>query len=359
MNRDKRRFIILLIALVYSLVLFGLLMNFSIGPAEYESAPFSLFFKQLFNVGVGTVALIFFSFFNHKHLMKVSKILLILLIFSLIIVDGSLSRRWIYLGNIPLALQPSQYAPIILTIFIARIFSYPINDKSSKKLYLIIFGIIIFLTVLISLEPDFGSGIIAFGSSMFLLFLTGISISEFLSFLSFSLLGGALFLTINNEWMNRIRAFFHPYLYSTSDALQSLQAFRALARGGIAGVGFMRSVLKFPGHLPERSSDFIFAIIGEETGLIGCSVLIAIFLIISYIGLRIARGSQSTFSRLVAAGIVIDILLWAILNMLVNVGLMPVTGIPLSFVSFGGNNMLANFIGVGILINIIRKEVAW
>jgi cell division protein FtsW len=356
MNREKRRLIILVIALVYSLVLFGLLMNFSIGPAESESAPFSLFFKQLFNVGVGTAVLIFFSFFNHMQLMKVSKVLLILLVLFLIIVDGPLSRRWIYLGSLPFALQPSQYAPIILTLFIARIFSDPINEKFSKRWYLVVFGIILLLTVLISLEPDFGSGIITFGSSMFLLFLTGISISEFLSFLSFSLLGGVFLLTISTEWMNRIKAFLHPYLYSTGDALQALQAFRALARGGIAGAGFMRSILKFPGHLPERSSDFIFAIIGEETGLIGCSVLIAIFLVILYIGLKISRSAQSTFSRLVAAGLVMDILLWAILNMLVNVGLMPVTGVPLSFVSFGGNNMVANFIGVGILINIIRKE---
>jgi cell division protein FtsW (lipid II flippase) len=357
MNKDKSQLIILLIILVYALVFFGLLMNFSISPVESESAPFNLFFRQLLNVGLGSIVLIFFSYFNHKYLAKASKVLLIILIVSLFIVDGPLSRRWIYLGELPFALQPSQYAPIILTIFLAKVFSREVKEKFTKKLYILMFGIICFVTVMISLEPDLGSGITTFGSSMFLLFLTGISMSEFLTFLSFSLLGGALFITISKEWMNRIHAFLNPYAYSTSDALQTLQAFRALARGGIAGVGFMRSILKFPGHLPERSSDFIFAIIGEETGLIGCSVLIAVFLIIFYVGFRIARRSQSTFSRLVAAGVAIDILLWAILNMLVNVGLMPVTGVPLSFVSFGGNNMLANFIGIGILINIIRKEV--
>jgi cell division protein FtsW len=357
MSKDKRQLIILLVVLVYTLVLFGLLMNFSISPAESETAPFNLFFRQLLNVGIGTIVFIFFSFFNHKYLEKFSKILLILLIVSLFIVDGPLSRRWIYLGNLPFALQPSQYAPIILTIFLSRIFSDQIKEKFSKKLYIFIFFLVCFITVLIALEPDFGSGIITFISAMFLLFLSGISMAEFFAFISISGVAGVLFLTLNKEWMSRIQAFFHPYAYSTSDALQTLQAYRALARGGIAGAGFMRSILKFPGHLPEKSSDFIFAIIGEEMGLIGCSVLIVIFAIICYIGLRIARLSQSTFSRLLAAGIVINIILWAVLNMLVNVGLMPVTGVPLSFVSFGGNNMLANFISVGILVNIIRKEV--
>lgn len=357
MNREKRRVIAMILLAVYFLVLIGIFMSFSISTVESDSDPLNLFFRQLIYVGIGTLVLLFFSFFNYVHFKKLSTIMLIALFISLFLVEGPVAGRWIYIPFTTFAIQPSQFAPVVLTIFIAKIFSNPIDEKTSKKVYFLVFAIIILVSALIVFQPDFGSGFIIFGTAMLLLFITGVPISYYLLFLAVSLAGALGALSFSAEWRNRILAFFNPAAYYDTDAMQGLQALRALSRGGITGAGFMHSILKFPGHLPEGSSDFIFAIMGEEMGLIGCTVIIVVFLLFTYFSFRLSLRAKSSFARILGVGLTIDIVGWATVNMLVNVGLIPTTGVPLSFISFGGNNMVANLMSVGILINIIRQEV--
>ncbi len=358
MNKEKKTLIVFLVVVVYLLALVGVLMSFSISFAESEKLSINLFIKQLAYVGIGTVVLVFFSFFNHHKLRGLAKtiFLLLFIILNVLLFKGFEDlHRWIPLGL--MAIQPSQYTYLILSLLIARIFSGPLDDKKLSKLYLASYLIIAIVSGLIVFEPDMGSGIITFLSSFALLFVSGMPLYEFLTFSLLGASGIALVLPLSAEWSSRLKAWRNPYAYQTGDALQMLQSIRAFARGGITGVGFMRSLLKFPGYLPVSSSDFVYAIIGEEIGLFGCTLLIVLYVIIAFIGLRVAKMAKSTFSMLLAFGLTIGLISWAVVNMAVNVGLMPVTGVPLPFVSFGGNNMIANFASTGILINIIRKEV--
>ncbi|MGB9832090.1 MAG: FtsW/RodA/SpoVE family cell cycle protein, partial [Caldisericum exile] len=131
----------------------------------------------------------------------------------------------------------------------------------------------------------------------------------------------------------------------------------AFARGGITGVGFMKGIFKYPSVLPVSISDFILPVIGEELGAVFVILLLIAYLSLIFIGFKIASNARSTFSRILALGLTLGITYFAVINIAVNLGLMPTTGVPLPFVSFGGNNMLANFVAIGILINISRTEV--
>jgi cell division protein FtsW (lipid II flippase) len=358
MSSEKRFLIILLLFSVYLLSIVGLLMSFSISFAQSSELSINMFLRQIVYVFIGTGALAFFAFFNHyklRNFAKILSIMLFVLLLTLLAKGFEPSKRWVPLG--PIAVQPSQFAYIICVLLVARIFSGQIDDKHSLKIYLITFLFISIISALIAFEPDMGSGITTFASVFVLLFVSGMPIGQFLAFSVAMFLVVLLALPLSSEWMLRIKAWLNPYAYQTSEGLQMLQSFRAFARGGMTGVGFMRSLLKFPGYLPVSSSDFVFAIFGEEIGLIGCVVLLVLYSLFAYLGFRIARKSKSTFSRLLALGLTLGVLSWAIINMAVNVGLMPVAGVPLPFISFGGNNMIANFVSVGILINIVRKEV--
>jgi len=358
MSNEKRSLIVLLIISVYLLSIIGLLMSFSISFAQNSNLSINLFVRQIIYVIIGSAVLVFFTFFNHEKLRSLAKIIAItifILLLFLLIKGFEPSKRWVPLGMI--SIQPSQFAYIACALLIARVFSGKVEEKNYVKIYAIILVFIALTSLMIALEPDMGSAIVTFVAGFVLLFVSGMPIGEFFGFCFAGFIGLFLILPFSSEWMSRIRAWRDPYAYQTTDGLQMLQSFRALSRGGITGVGFMRSLLKFPGYLPVSSSDFVFAIFGEELGLIGCVVVLVLYAVIAYVGFRIARKAASNFSRLLALGLTLGIIGWSIANMAVNVGLIPVTGVPLAFISFGGNNMIANFASIGILINIARKEV--
>lgn len=359
MNK-KKLYVLVLTVSVFILTLFGILMSFSISSAITEGFSLELFYRQLSYVLFGAICFVIFSSVNHVKLKRFSKITFLInfiLIILVLVLDRNGSRRWIQLPNLPFSFQPSQYAFISLSLMIARLTVDPIEDKKKKKFYTAIFLIVLATSALVIIEPDMGSGLQIFITGFALLFVCGMPLSITFSFAGLSLSGGLLMLGTNSEWRNRILAYFDPYKYESLDAMQSLQALRALARGGISGVGFMRSLLKFPGGLPVSSSDFVYAIIGEEFGMFTCLIILFLFVLIAYFGFRISREARSAFSRSLAFGLTFGIVLWALINMAVNVVLIPTTGVPLSFISFGGNNLIANFIALGIVINIARKEV--
>lgn len=360
MNK-KNQYVIFLIGIAVILTILGILMSMSISSAITEGFSLELFYRQIIYSVIGIVVFILFSSINHTKLKKFAKILFLLnLALVVIALFGKFdsTRRIITIGNLPFSLQPSQYVFITLTMLFARVSSEPVDEKLKYRFFTLLFIIVLIISAFVIFEPDMGTGIHILLTGFALLFILGIPIKLFLVFSGLSVLGGMSILTLNSEWQNRIQAFLNPYKYASSDAMQALQALRALARGGITGVGFMRSLLKFPGGLPVSSSDFVFAIIGEEFGILACFFIILFYAAFVYIGFRISRESKSAFSRTLAFGLTFGIVLWSLINIAVNIMLIPTTGVPLSFVSFGGNNLIANFISLGILVNIAKKEVS-
>ena len=153
---------------------------------------------------------------------------------------------------------------------------------------------------------------------------------------------------------NRILAFLNPYADPLGKGFQILQSYIAIGTGGITGVGLMEGKQKLF-FLPEPQTDFIFAVVGEELGLIGALAIVAVFAVILVRGLRASAGCQDDFGRLLAIGLTVMIVGQALVNMSVVLGLLPTKGIPLPFVSYGGSSLLVNLVAVGILLNISQQ----
>jgi cell division protein FtsW (lipid II flippase) len=340
-----------LIAFVTILSIFGVLMSASLS-VVYEN----IILRHAVYVAIGYCFMIFFSFFDHTILRRFAKILFILLTVSLValLAEGGVTRS-LNLGIF--SLQPSQFAYIIVSLLIARIFSDNIKDESIFKVFLIVFILVVLVFLLVSFEPDMGSGAQIFLTGFLLLIIIGMPSLQVLVFSVVSLLGVIALIPLSEEWKRRVVAFLNPYAHSSGEALQTLQSLRAFARGGVTGVGFMKGIFKYPYMLPVSISDFILPIIGEEFGAVFVFFVLLIYVGLIYVGFKISIDSDSVFSRILGLGLTLGIASWAILNIAVSLGLMPTTGVPLPFISFGGNNMLANFIAVGILINISRREV--
>jgi len=340
------------------LIFFVLLLSISgiLTSATLTIVYAGIFLRQLITVLIGFIVMFIFSFFNHRILEKLSKIIFIftLLLLSIVLFHRHIAR-FIDLGLF--SIQPSQFASIALTLLIARIFRDERVAEDFPKVFLLLFFLIVIVSLLVAFEPDMGSAAQIFLTGFVLLVVVGMKSAEVFIFGLLSIIGTIALIPLNAEWRRRIEAFLHPEQYKTSDAFQMLQSLRAFARGGITGVGFMRGIFKYPSVLPVSISDFVLPVIGEEFGAVFVIIVVLIYLIVAYVGFKIASISQSNFSRIVALGLTLSILFWAMINIAVSIGLMPTTGVPLPFVSFGGNNMLANFISVGILINISRKEV--
>ncbi len=359
MNKEQRGYVLSILIFTYLLVIIGVVMNFSISPASQNGAlSLTLFYRYLISIGVGSAVMFVFANINHKIFRKAAFPFLIFLFILLFFTKSSpntSSNRWIYTGT-PFSFQPSQYVSLALIIFTAKIFSGKVKEENFKKYYIFLIIVMLVLVAQVGMEPDLGSAFIIFLTMLFLLFGIGMDMKLFFEFIGFVSFAGYLFVRHSKSWYGRIVAFLHPEKFAQSGSYQAMQSFRAIARGGISGVGFMKSYFKY-GSLPENGADFIFAIIGEELGLIGETVVLLLFAFLGYIGFRISRAVSDPYSRIIALGITLNLIVGAVVNISTNIGLLPVTGVPLPIVSYSGNNIIATFASLGILINIVKEEM--
>ncbi len=355
MTREQKAYIFSIIFVTYLLVLVGVVINISMSPAANPSHPMNSFYRYLFSVGVGTLFLIFFSYFNHRKLKKLAFPILVLLFISMfftVSVEGS--SRWISIKGIPFAIQPSQYITLFFVILIAKIFSENTDDRDNEKLEIFSLVLLTIFAGKVALQPDFGTATIIFLTVILLLLplvkdykITG-------GYTLLSIVFAGIYIRTHSSLYSRLASFLHPEKYSRESSYQLLQSLRAIARGGLYGVGLMNSYFKY-GSLPLNRLDFVFAIIGEEFGLMGDTVVLVMFFTLIYLGFRIVNSVPDTFSKILALGITIHIAVSVLVNIAVNVGLLPVTGVPLPIISYSGNNAIVTFSEIGILINIIRK----
>jgi cell division protein FtsW len=261
--------------------------------------------------------------------------------------------RWLNLG--PIALQPSEFAKLSLIIWTAAL-----AVKKQERLSSLSRGLLPFLVVwgavsgLIFLQPSMSAAMLVVLLSALVIFAAGARIGHFILLaivgvpLLWSQVGAAAYR------MRRMIAFFDPAQDPAGISYQINQALIAIGSGGIAGLGFGRGVQKF-GYLPEPHNDFLFAMIGEEWGFLGALVVISLFSAVALVGFRIARQAPDLFGFLLAVGVTCLISVQAMLHILVNVALLPTTGVTLPFLSYGRSSLLVCLIGVGILINIARR----
>lgn len=339
----------------------GLVMVFSSSAVtsniRYDDAYF-FFKRQLLWALIGIVCMLVVMKFNYLRIKDLAIPLMIFTLLCLILVitplgiDTKGSSRWLGVGV--MQFTPSELAKLAMVMFLAKVME--VNLDSMKSFVKGILPYLIFIALvcgLIILQPDLGTAFAIAGTAFFMMLAAGARWSH-LGLIALSGAGVvAAAIAVAPYRMERFIAFLNPWKYPTDEGFQTIQSLYALGSGGLFGMGLGRSRQKFF-YLPEQHTDFIFAILGEELGFLGAFLVICLFLLFAWRGFRIAINAPDTFGSLLATGLTTMIVFQAAINIGVVSGALPVTGITLPFISYGGSSLLFTLIGVGFLLNISR-----
>jgi len=336
----------------------------------YSASSYSAFFNPniqdsmyyLKKQGLWAIIGTFFMFLaikiDYHKIRKYTKILMIATIVFLVAVfafpEVNGARRWIRLG--PASFQPSDMAKYIVVLYMAK--SIEIKGEKIKSL---IYGVIPYLLVsgfyagMVLAEKNLSIATVIMIVTLIVLFVAGAKIAHMLGLIGLVGLAGIAGIIFEPYRMARFTSFLNPWADPKGTGYQLIQSLLALGSGGIWGMGLGRSRQKAY-YIPEPHNDFIFSIIGEELGLIGCTIIILLFVVFIWRGIVTAIRAKDTYGTLLASGITSVVAIQAIINIAVVTGSMPVTGVPLPFISYGGSSMVFNLVAMGILLNISRQK---
>jgi len=351
----------LLFSIIMLLVAIGIVMVFSASSyTAFFNYKDSMYFlkKQMVAAVIGIVIMFFAIKLDYHYLKKITGILMILtvllllLVFAFPAVKGA--RRWITYG--PLSIQPSEIAKYIVVLYIAK----SIENKG-ERIQSFFYGIIPYFIVsglyaaLVLAEKNLSIAAVIMIVTLIMIFVGGSKISHLITSIGTVGVLGSIFIWIEPYRLERLQYFRNPWLDPRDKGYQLIQSLLALGSGGIWGLGLGKSRQKCF-YIPEPHNDFIFAIIGEELGLVGCIFIISLFVIFIWRGIKVAINARDVFGTLLATGITSVIAVQAIINIAVVTGAMPVTGVPLPFISYGGSALMFNLAAMGILLNISRQS---
>ncbi|MBA7671923.1 putative peptidoglycan glycosyltransferase FtsW [subsurface metagenome] len=327
--------------------------------------------RQILFFPLACVVLYIVSFFNYRrfaltagwlkspatYLLVFSLTLLTIVLFPQFGTEINRARRWFRIpaGQIFISFQPSELAKWALIFFLS---AFCDNYRNSIKLYWKRFVPICLLTAVVVglvIVEDFGTAAFIALLSFLMLIIAGVKWWHILTPLPFGIIAFCAALFRSPTRLQRIAAFLNPQKWADSTAYQANQSLIALGSGGLWGKGLGRGICKY-GHLPEDTTDFIFAIIGEELGFIGNAAVIGLFIVFVWLGILVVVRCRNRFGRLLASGIVLTIGIQAAFNIGVVTVVLPTKGIPLPFVSAGGTSMLLSAAAVGVLLNIAKQS---
>ncbi len=353
----------LLLLAVIAIIIFGIIMIYSASSiwAEYKyQDPFKFVKAQSAFFLLGLLCIFIISKLDINILYKKANLILlicfILLVLVLIPGIGSIrngSRSWFGIGS--LGIQPSEFAKLGLIIYVAK---YLANNrkiiKDVKKGVLPILLVIGVFFILIMLEPDFGTAMVIVLTLVVMIFISGVKLSFFIKVGLLGLLGIVGLIIIAPYRMERIVSFLNPWVDPLGSGYQIIQSLYAIGPGGLLGQGFLNSHQK-QFYLPEPQTDFIFSIISEEFGFLGILIVTSFIAFIFYRIIKIALKENNLFKKYLAFGLGFGIIIQSLLNIAVVIGLIPVTGVTLPFLSYGGSSLLISMISIGIILNISKK----
>ncbi len=330
--------------------------------AEYKFNDAYKYVKQqsLFAI-IGAILMIIVSKIDYKIYYKKAWPIficsIILLILVLIPGIGSVrngSRSWFGIGSF--GIQPSEAAKLSLIILTSK---YLTNSnkfiKDIKKGVIPILLVLFLVFGLIMFQPDFGTGMIIVVSIIALLYIAGVNIKFFIGLGLIGIVGIILLIIVAPYRMDRITSFIDPWKDPLGTGFQIIQSLYAIGPGGLLGQGFLNSRQKHF-YLPEPQTDFIFSIISEEFGIAGVLIVSSLFIFILYCGMKIALNSKDSFGKYLAFGMTFQMLIQTLMNLMVVIGLIPVTGVTLPFLSYGGSSLLISMVSIGIILNISKQN---
>lgn len=349
---------ITLLVVTIILTLFGLLMIYDVSAfvAFRDFADKYHYIKdQATWVVLGFIALLFFSFFDYHKLYYLSLPLLLtaLALLILVFVPGigvfALgAHRWINTGLY--ILQPAEFVKLALAIYLSAWFST--KEKGKFLAFALLLGLVV---ALIMLQPDMGTASIVLLEAVILYFLSGGRLFNFFLMAPVILSLGYLLAKLEPYRAARLATFLSFSQPIQNASYHVKQILIALGMGGLTGVGLGNSLQKYA-YLPENTTDSIFAIIAEELGFLGATILIGLYIIIVWRGFMIATRAKDAFGKLLAAGIISFLAIQTIINLGSQTALLPLTGIPLPLVSYGGSSLIIDLCAIGILLNISKQS---
>lgn len=262
------------------------------------------------------------------------------------------SRSWIGVGAF--SIQPSEFMKLAMIAFLAKYLSENQKNITSFKRGLLPALTLLFIAFgMIMLQPDLGTGTVMVGTCIAMIFVAGARVSHFIGLGVLGLAGFAALVLSAPYRMKRITSFLNPWEDPLGSGFQIIQSLYAIGPGGLFGLGLGQSRQKFF-YLPEPQTDFIFAILAEELGFIGGSLVLLLFSLLLWRGVRIALGAPDLYGSFLAIGIICMVAIQVMINIGVVTGLMPVTGITLPFLSYGGSSLTLMLMAIGVLLNISK-----
>ena len=350
--------------IVSSLLLLGLLFVYSSSifySERYFGNPYRFFFQQLFFACFGFVLMMLISFIQYSFWKKLaypclffSALLLILVLFPTIGSEVYGARRWIRIGFI--GIQPVEIFKFAFIVWLADFLARKENELQFFSYSLMPISVVIsFFAILLLLQPDFGSLVLLLVCVMLMCYTAG---ARLIYLLAVSLCGGllgAILILTNAYRMERILGFLSPWENRLESGYQLVNSLIAYGGGGILGRGLGNSLQK-EYFLPQAHTEFIFAVLAEETGIWGILLVSSLFLWLMHTGFQIAKKCSQPFGRNLAFGITVLIMLQTTINLLVVLGLVPTKGIGLPFISYGGSSLVIFLAFTGVLLNIARTQ---
>ena len=357
----RKKFDLILFVAVIVLIFFGVVMIYSASSiwADYKfDDSFYYVKRQLVFVIIGIFLMIVISKIDYQN--NSNRILLICFILLILVIIpgiGSIrngSRSWFGIGSF--GIQPSEAAKLGMIIFTSKYLAKSTKFlKSYKEGVFPILGILFTFFALIMLQPDLGTGMILVMSIIALLFIAGVNMKFFIGGGILGVIGVIILILIAPYRMDRITSFINPWKDPLGTGFQIIQSLYAIGPGGLLGTGFLNSIQKHF-YLPEPQTDFIFSIISEEFGIMGVIIVVTLFSIIIYRGLKISLKCRDSFSKYLSFGMTFQLAFQTLMNLMVVIGMIPVTGVTLPFLSYGGSSLLITLVSIGILLNISRYQ---
>lgn len=360
-NFDYKLFISVII-----LSLFGIVMIYSSSHiwALYKfNNAYKYVINQLIFFIIGIVIMIFLSKLDYNFYKKKANLILFIcfLLLVLVLIPGigvvrNGSRSWFGIGGF--GIQPSEASKIGLVIFVSKYLSnnYSLMTNIKKGVFPIFFVIGLFF-ILIMLEPDFGTAMVITLSLVAMIFISKVKLSFFIKIGLTGILGIVALIIVAPYRMARIVSYLNPWSDPLGSGFQIIQSLYAIGPGGLFGLGFGNSIQKHF-YLPEPQTDFIFSIISEELGFLGVLIISLLFFFIFYRCIKISLNTKDLFGKYLSFGLSFMIIFQTILNLCVVIGLVPVTGVTLPFLSYGGSSLLVSMASIGIILNISRQSLS-
>ena len=353
---------IILIIITFTLLAIGLIMVYSASAVRAQDTFGDAFFfakRQMLFAGVGIVAMFFIMNVDYWTWRTYAKMMVIIcfVLLVLVLIPGignvrNGSRSWIGVGAF--SIQPSEFMKIAMIAFLAKFLSEKQKSITSfKKGLLPALGIVFLAFGMIMMQPDLGTGTVMVGTSVVMIFIAGARVRHFVILGLIGLAGFVGLVASAPYRIKRITSFLDPWSDPLGSGYQIIQSLYAIGPGGLFGLGLGESRQKFF-YLPEPQTDFIFSVLSEELGFIGGSIVLLLFALLLWRGIRISLGAQDLFGSFLAVGIIAMVAIQVMINIGVVSGLMPVTGITLPFLSYGGSSLTLMLIAIGILLNVSR-----